>query len=87
MARYKEYTYEQGILSSWMIMKAGRENIVFRALSADSMPDFTMIASFIRSMKDEINTIFINVLLAWHEMLHNPARRRLWLNIVRHYHQ
>jgi hypothetical protein len=32
------------------------------------MPDFTTIASFIRNMKDEIKTIFTNVLLVCHEM-------------------
>ena len=60
--------YSRGIISSRMIMKACRENIVFRALSADSMPDFTTIASFVRGMKDEIKTIFTNVLLVCHEM-------------------
>jgi transposase len=60
--------YSRGIFSSRMIMKACRENIVFRALSADSMPDFTTIASFVRSMKDEIRNIFTNVLLVCHEM-------------------
>ncbi len=53
--------YSRGIVSSRMIMKACRENIVFRALSADSMPDFTTIASFIREMKDEVKTIFTGV--------------------------
>lgn len=60
--------YSRGILSSRMIMSACRENIIFRALSADSMPDFTTIASFIRGMKDEIKTIFTNVLLVCQEM-------------------
>ena len=40
--------YSRGIISSRMIMNVCRENIVFRALSADSMPDFTTIASFVR---------------------------------------
>lgn len=61
-------SYSRGIISSRAIMEACRENIVFRALSADSMPDFTTIASFIRNMKDEIKTIFTNVLLVCHEM-------------------
>lgn len=60
--------YSRGIISSRMIMHACRENIVFRALSADSNPDFTTIASFIRAMKDEISTIFTNVLLVCSEM-------------------
>jgi transposase len=60
--------YSRGITSSRTIMRACRENIVFRALSADSSPDFTTIASFIRGMKDEIRTIFTNVLLVCAEM-------------------
>ena len=62
------FAYSRGIISSRTIMHACRENIVFRALSADSSPDFTTIASFIRSMKDEIKTIFTNVLLVCSEM-------------------
>jgi len=46
--------YSRGIISSRAIMNAYRENVVFRALAADSMPDFTTIASFIRNMHDEI---------------------------------
>ena len=53
----------RGIISSRMIKQACRENIVFRALSADSMPDFTTIASFVKEMKDEVRTIFTNILL------------------------
>jgi len=60
--------YSRGIISSRKIMVACRENITFRALSADSMPDFTTIASFICSMKYEIKSIFTNVLLVCHEM-------------------
>jgi transposase len=61
-------SYSRGIISSRKIMHACRENIVFRALSADSNPDFTTIASFIRTMKDEIKTIFTNVLLVCSEL-------------------
>jgi transposase len=60
--------YSRGITSTRTIMRACRENIVFRALSADSSPDFTTIASFIRGMKDEIRSIFTNVLLVCAEM-------------------
>ena len=62
------FAYSRGIISSRMIMRVCRVNIVFRALSADSMPDFTTIASFVREMKDEIQSIFTNVLLVCHEM-------------------
>jgi transposase len=60
--------YSRGMISSRAIMQACRENIVFRALSADSSPDFTTIAAFIRTMKDEIKAIFMNVLLVCSEM-------------------
>ena len=43
--------YSRGIISSRLIMAACRENVIFRALSADSMPDFTTIASFVRQVK------------------------------------
>jgi transposase len=60
--------YSRGIISSRMIMKACRENIVFKALTADSTPDFTTISAFIRGMHEEIKTIFTNVLLVCNEM-------------------
>jgi len=60
--------YSRGIISSRMIMHACHENIVFKALSADCNPDFTTIASFVRIMRDEIKTIFTNVLLVCSEM-------------------
>ena len=60
--------YSRGIISSRKIMDACRENIVFRAISADSMPDFTTIAAFIREMKDEVKKIFTGVLLVCSEM-------------------
>ena len=44
-----------------MVMNACRENIVFRTLSADSMPDFTTIASFVRDMEDEIECTNPNI--------------------------
>ena len=60
--------YSRGIISSRKIMDACRENIVFRAISADSMHDFTTIAAFIREMKDEVKKIFTGVLLVCSEM-------------------
>ena len=60
--------YSRGIITSRKIMDACRENIVFMALSADSMPDFTTIAAFVREMKDEVKKIFTNVLLVCDEM-------------------
>jgi hypothetical protein len=47
------YGYYRGIISSRRIAEACRRNVVFMALSADSRPHFTTIASFVskRSMK------------------------------------
>ncbi|HPJ42794.1 MAG TPA: transposase [Spirochaetota bacterium] len=42
--------YSLGIISSRMIMKACRENIIFKALTAGSTPDFTTISAFIRAI-------------------------------------
>jgi transposase len=41
--------YSRGIISSRMIMNACRENIIFKALTADSTPDFTTISAFVRA--------------------------------------
>lgn len=60
--------YSRGIISSRMIMKACRENIIFRALTADSTPDFTTISAFLRNMADEVKTIFTGILLVCNEM-------------------
>lgn len=60
--------YSRGIISSRMIMKACRENIIFKALTADSTPDFTTISAFIRGMQEDVKTIFTNVLLVCDEM-------------------
>ena len=62
------YAYARGITSSREIEQCCRENIIFMALSADSQPHFTTIASFISSMADEIVPLFLEVLLICDEM-------------------
>ena len=57
------YAYARGITSSRDIEQCCRENIVFMALSADTQPHFTTIASFISSMADEIAPLFLEVLM------------------------
>ncbi len=57
------FAYSRGITSSRDIAQACRENILFMALSADSEPHFTTVASFISSMAEEITPLFRNVLL------------------------
>ncbi len=55
--------YSRGITSSRDIERLCRENIIFMALSCDSQPHFTTIASFISKLPAEIETIFRDALL------------------------
>ena len=56
------FAYSRGIVNSRDIEQACRENVVFMALSGDSVPHFTTIAGFIRELKDEIANLFTQVL-------------------------
>lgn len=56
------FGYSRGLLSSRAIERACRENVVFIALTRDSAPHFTTLASFIRSCSDEIAALFAQVL-------------------------
>ncbi len=62
------FGYSRGINSSRRLARVCKENIIFKALSADSEPDFTTIASFISNMKTEIVSIFENILLVCYDM-------------------
>jgi len=57
------YGYYRGIISSRRIAEACRRNVVFMALSADSRPHFTTIASFVSNLENEIASLFGDVLL------------------------
>ncbi|NOY83864.1 MAG: IS1182 family transposase [Nitrospirae bacterium] len=57
------FAYSHGITSSRKIAVCCQTNIVFKALSADTMPNFTTIAHFISSMEAEITPLFRNILL------------------------
>lgn len=57
------FAYSRGIISSRRIEKACVENIIFMALTGGQAPDFTTIAWFVRSLKDDIKNIFRDVLL------------------------
>jgi transposase len=61
------FAYSKGITSSRKIEQLCRENVVCMALSADTVPHWTTIASFISSSADEITKIFRNVLLVCDE--------------------
>ncbi|MBN4054499.1 transposase [Nitrospira defluvii] len=62
------FAYSHGITSSRKIEAAGQNNILFKALSAATVPHFTTIADFISSMEAEITPLFRNVLLICDEM-------------------
>ena len=57
------FAYSKGITSSRQIEALCKENIVCMALSADSAPHFTTIASFVSSLSAEITQVFRDVLL------------------------
>ena len=60
--------YSRGLVSSRKIEQACRENIVFMALSCGQCPDYTTIATFVSTMKDEILPLFRNILLVCEEL-------------------
>ncbi|KRB85156.1 IS1182 family transposase [Noviherbaspirillum sp. Root189] len=55
--------YSRGIISSRAIERACRENVLFMAISGDTQPAYTTIASFIRHLGDQIANIFTEVIL------------------------
>lgn len=57
------YAYAKGITSSREIQWQCEHNIIFKALSCDSAPHFTSIASFVSSYPDAIESVFEQVLL------------------------
>lgn len=57
------YAYSKGITSSREIQWQCENNIVFKALSCDTVPHFTGIAAFISSYPDAIESVFEQVLL------------------------
>jgi transposase len=61
------FAYSRGITSSREIQWCCEHNIIFKALSCDTMPHFTTIASFVSSYPDEIEQLFEQVLLVCHK--------------------
>ncbi len=57
------FAYSKGITSSREIQWQCEHNIIFKALSCDSVPHFTSIASFVSSYPDAIESVFEQVLL------------------------
>ncbi len=57
------FAYSKGITSSREIQWCCANNILFKALSCDSVPHFTTIASFISGYPEQIATLFEQILL------------------------
>ena len=49
--------YNRGMLSSWVIERACRENVLFMAISGNSSTQFTTIAKFVRELSTEIGSV------------------------------
>ena len=56
------YAYSKGIISSRQIEYCCRKNVNFMAISADTQPHFTTIASFVSGMSEEVVHLFRDVL-------------------------
>ena len=61
------FAYSKGITSSREIQWCCESNIIFKALSCDSIPHFTTIASFVSNHSSEIEVLFEQILLICHE--------------------
>ena len=57
------YAYRKGITSSREIQHQCETNIIFKALSCDTVPHFTRIASFVSGFSEAIQRVFEEVLL------------------------
>jgi transposase len=61
------FGYSRGLISSRKIERACRENVTFMALSCGEQPDHSTIAAFVSSMREEVKSIFRDVLLVCEE--------------------
>jgi transposase len=61
------FAYSKGITSSREIEWCCKTNIIFKALTCDSIPHFTTIADFVSSRSKEIEVLFEQVLLVCYE--------------------
>jgi len=57
------FAYSKGITSSREIQWCCRTNVIFKALSCDSNPHFSTIASFVSGYPEQIETLFEQILL------------------------
>lgn len=61
------FAYSKGITSSREIEWCCKSNIIFKALSCDTVPHFTTIANFVSSFPVQIESVFEQVLLVCHQ--------------------
>ena len=61
------FAYSKGITSSREIQWCCETNIIFKALSCDTVPHFTTIASFVSRHSAEVEELFEQILLVCHE--------------------
>ena len=61
------FAYSKGITSSREMQWCCETNIIFKALSCDTVPHFTTLAKFVSSHSDEIEELFEQVLLVCHD--------------------
>ena len=52
------FAYSKGITSSREIQWSCETNVIFKALSCDTVPHFTSIAGFVSGCPDEIEAVF-----------------------------
>ncbi|MEK8047523.1 IS1182 family transposase [Ideonella margarita] len=55
--------YSRGLVSSRSIAHACLHHVQFMAISGDSQPSYTHIAKFVRGLKDQIQPLFVQVLM------------------------
>jgi transposase len=61
------FAYSKGIVSSREIEWCCKTNIIFKALTCDTVPHFTTIADFVSKSPDTIEQLFEQILLVCHE--------------------
>jgi hypothetical protein len=61
------FAYSKGITSSREIQWCCEHNIIFKALSGDTVPHYTSIATFVRSFPRPMELLFEQILLICHE--------------------
>ena len=62
------YCYSTGIISSRPMEKAGKVNIIVKALAEDSEPDHDTIATFITTNREAVKNLFVQVIMECDEL-------------------